>query len=114
MDAPASAGPSPKEVFPMFCPRCGVAEPREHRFCPACGTQPPVELLQSGRPKTTRWFRGVPVVTSDPPDAALRVSRYLEEFEMQAPEGSVLVPSHHVRFSIWVGDEATCALSIPD
>jgi hypothetical protein len=44
----------------------------------------------------------------------LRVSRYLEEVTIETAEGSVKVPSHHVRFSIWSGDQARCALSIPD
>jgi hypothetical protein len=44
----------------------------------------------------------------------LRVSRYLDEFEIDTDEGSVRVPSHHVRFSVWVEDRATCAMSIPD
>jgi hypothetical protein len=50
----------------------------------------------------------------DPPQGALRVTRYLEELEMETAEGSVRVPSHHVRFSIWAEDRALCALSIPD
>jgi hypothetical protein len=50
----------------------------------------------------------------DPPGGALRVTRYLDEFEMETAEGSVRVPSHHVRFSIWADDRALCALSIPD
>jgi hypothetical protein len=44
----------------------------------------------------------------------LRVSRYIEEFEIESAEGSVRVPNHHVRFSIWQGDAAQCALSLPD
>ncbi|HYT80523.1 MAG TPA: hypothetical protein VEQ37_14965 [Actinomycetota bacterium] len=44
----------------------------------------------------------------------LRVSRYLDEFEIETDEGSVRVPSHHVRFSVWVEDRATCVVSIPD
>ena len=44
----------------------------------------------------------------------LRVSRYLDEFEIEAAEGSVRVPSHHVRFSVWVEDRVACAISIPD
>ena len=98
----------------MFCPSCGVEQPREHVFCPACGARLPWELLRRTGPKMTRWFRGIPVVAEDAPDATLRVSGYLEEFEMQAPEGSVRVPNHHVRFSIWVGDQAVCVVSIPD
>jgi hypothetical protein len=44
----------------------------------------------------------------------LRVSRYVEEFDIETPEGSVRIPSHHVRFSIWAGDRAEAVLSIPD
>ena len=98
----------------MFCPRCGMEQTSEHRFCPSCGTRLPWEIVLRSRPKMTRWFRGIPVISSDAPDTALRVSRYLEEFEMEAPEGSVRVPSHHVRFSVWVEDRAVCAVSIPD
>jgi hypothetical protein len=50
----------------------------------------------------------------DDPAAMLRVSRYLEEFEMEAPEGTVRIPSHHVRFSIWSDDRTLYAVSIPD
>jgi hypothetical protein len=44
----------------------------------------------------------------------LRVSRYLDEFDIETEEGSVRVPAHHVRFSFWLDDRAVCALSIPD
>ena len=37
-----------------------------------------------------------------------------DEFEMQAPQGSVRVPSHHVRFSVWAEDQAVCVVSISD
>ena len=56
----------------------------------------------------------MPVAPSDPEHAALRVTRYLDEFEIETADGSVRVPSHHVRFSIWVDDHAVCAVSIPD
>ena len=56
----------------------------------------------------------MPVAPTDPDSAALRVTRYLEEVEMRSDEGSVRVPSHHVRFSMWVEDRAMCALSISD
>ena len=98
----------------MFCPTCGVRQPDEHRFCFACGAHLPRELLTRSGPKESRWFLSVPVLPDDPPQAALRVSRYLEEFEATTPEGSVLVPSHHVRFSIWVDDAVVTALSLPD
>jgi hypothetical protein len=44
----------------------------------------------------------------------LRVSRYMDEFDIDTAEGSVRVPAHHVRFSVWVDDQAACAVSIPD
>ncbi|MCA1727368.1 MAG: hypothetical protein LC722_06890 [Actinobacteria bacterium] len=62
----------------------------------------------------TRWFWGMPVVPSDPPQAALRVSRYLESVEVSTADGSARIPSQHVRFSIWHEDRAVCAVSIPD
>lgn len=62
----------------------------------------------------TRWFLGLPVAPSDRPGMALRVSRYLQEFEIDTAEGSVRIPSHHVRFSIWYDDRAESAVSLPD
>jgi hypothetical protein len=56
----------------------------------------------------------MPVHPDDSPTAMLRVSRYLDEFEIESDEGSVRVPSHHVRFSVWIEDRVTCAISIPD
>ena len=98
----------------MFCPRCGLRQPDEHVFCPACGTRLPAEVLAPRARKVSRWFRSLPVAAGDPDSGALRVTRYLEEYEIQSAEGSVRVPSHHVRFSLWVDDHAVCALSIPD
>jgi hypothetical protein len=98
----------------MFCPRCGVRQPEDHRFCVGCGALLPRELPADRRPKVSRWFFGIPVVPTDPPWSMLRVSRYLEEFEITSPEGSVRVPSHHVRFSIWKDDRAVATVSIPD
>ena len=65
-------------------------------------------------PKISRWFLALPVAPDDPDHAALRVTRYVEEVVISTREGSVRVPSHHVRFSIWVDDHAVCAISIPD
>jgi hypothetical protein len=98
----------------MFCPRCGLEQPREYRFCPACGARLPWEAVKPRAPKMTRWFRGIPVLRDENPGMWLRVSRYIEEFEMEAPEGTVRVPNHHVRFSVWLEDQAVCAVSIPD
>jgi len=80
----------------------------------SCGTRLPRELLHAPGPKVSRWFFTLPVAPEDPPHAALRVSRYLEEIELRSPEGSVRVPSNHVRFSVWIEDRAVCAVSIPD
>jgi zinc ribbon protein len=98
----------------MFCSQCGLRQPDEHRFCMSCGARVPRELLTRTGPKVTRWFWGMPVVPSDPTQAALRVSRYLESVEVRTADGSARVPSHHVRFSIWHEDRAVCAVSIPD
>jgi hypothetical protein len=98
----------------MLCPSCGVRQPGEHRFCIACGTLLPREILRRRGPKESRWFLSVPVLPADPPQAALRASRYLEEFEAVTPDGSVVIPDHHVRFSVWVDDAAVTAISLPD
>jgi hypothetical protein len=98
----------------MYCPRCGFAQPPDHRFCMSCGARLPTELLPRHGPKVTRWFRSVPVHPEDPPGTMLRVSRYVDEVRMESGEGSVLVPAHHVRFSVWLDDRAICAVSIPD
>ena len=98
----------------MFCPSCGMRQPMEHRYCVSCGTKLPREMLRAAGPKVSRWFLTIPVAPDDPPSAALRASRYLEEIEITTAEGSVRVPSHHVRFSIWVDDHAVAAVSISD
>jgi hypothetical protein len=98
----------------MYCPHCGLEQPSEHRFCVACGDRLPRELLSGHRPKVTRWFWSVPVGPEDNPQTALRVSRYLEERILETDEGSVRIPGHHVRFSVWVEDRAVCAVSLPD
>jgi hypothetical protein len=98
----------------MYCPRCGLRQPHQHRFCVSCGIALPRHLLERASPKVSRWFPSIPVSPLDPLQGALRVTRYLEEFEMETAEGSVRVPSQHVRFSLWADDRALCALSIPD
>lgn len=98
----------------MFCPDCGLRQPDEHRFCFSCGRPLPRHLLTRYGPKVSEWFRAIPVVPEDPETAALRVSRYLEEIEIESGGRSVRVPSHHVRFSIWVLDRALAAISLPD
>jgi hypothetical protein len=98
----------------VFCPRCGLKQPRDHHFCVSCGARLPRELLREARPKVSRWFWTIPVAQGDPLHAAVRVSRYLEEIELSSAEGSVKVPSNHVRISVWIDDHAVCAVSIPD
>jgi hypothetical protein len=98
----------------VFCPRCGLKQPRAHHFCVSCGAKLPRELLRQPGPKVSRWFWTIPVAPDDPPHAALRVSRYLDEIEISTPDGSVKVPSNHVRISVWIDDRAVCAISIPD
>jgi hypothetical protein len=98
----------------MYCPRCGLGQPSEHQFCIACGSRLPAELLPRDAPKVTRWFRSLPVHPEDRPGTMLRVSRYLKEFDIMTEDGWVRVPAHHVRLSIWSGDRALFAVSIPD
>src|SRR3989442_1340439 len=82
-----------KKGVGMYCPQCGLKQPSDHRFCVACGRRLPAELLRHPGPKVTRWFLAVPIHVSDRPGSALRVSRYLDAFEIETPEGSVQVPS---------------------
>jgi hypothetical protein len=88
-----------------------------HRLTPyVSGDEVTIGIPGSGEPTGSDIFntRSGPVAPEDPPHAALRVSRYLEEIELRTPDGSVRVPSHHVRFSVWIEDRAVCAVSIPD
>jgi hypothetical protein len=73
----------------------------------------PRELADS-RPKVSQWFWAMPVAPGDPPQAARRVSCYLEDFDVESGGQSVKVPRDHVRFSIWIEDQAVCAVSIPN
>lgn len=41
------------------------------------------------------------------------MSRYLRDQSFDTPEGPVTVSGGHVRFSLWDGSRAICALSIP-
>jgi hypothetical protein len=98
----------------MFCPDCGLRQPDRHHFCFSCGRRLPRHLLRGRGPKVSEWFPAIPVVPEDPEAAALRVSRYLEEIDIESGGRSVRVPSHHVRFSIWISDRAVAAISLPD
>jgi hypothetical protein len=92
----------------MFCPGCGSGQPDEHRFCPRCGRRLPVE----GVAKATRLFLGIRTSDADAAGTVLRVSRYLEDHEFSAPEGTVVIPGDHARFSVWVVDRPVAAVSL--
>jgi hypothetical protein len=64
--------------------------------------------------KSARFFAGVKVGPDDPENAYLRVSCYRTSERLEAPEGSVVVPGNHVRFSVWWRDEARCVMSISE
>jgi hypothetical protein len=98
----------------MHCPHCGFGQPLAHDFCIACGTRLPRELMPRSGPKESRWFLGVPVLPEDRVLGGLRVTRYVDEFEMESAEGSVRVPASHVRFSVWHDDAVAAAVSISD
>jgi hypothetical protein len=98
----------------IFCPQCGLQQPAHHHFCVACGCSLPSHLLAANSPKRVRFFAGVKVSDDDPEGAFLRVSCYLKEQMFESDEGSVTIPGHHVRFSVWVGSEARCVMSIPE
>jgi hypothetical protein len=98
----------------IFCPRCSLEQPVRHRFCVRCGQSLPTDLLEEGPAKRVRFFAGVKVTDTDREGAFLRVSCYLKEQTFSSDEGSVTIPGHHVRFSVWVGTEAKCVISIPE
>ena len=99
----------------MYCPNCGLRQPEIHRFCISCGSSLPRELLAPSRtPKVTRLFAGIPTHPSDPPESVLRVSRYVEDVLFESEEGSVTIPGHHVRLSVWTGERPDCAISLSD
>jgi hypothetical protein len=98
----------------MFCPGCGLQQPDDHRYCVACGYVLPTELLHAKRPKVTMLFAGIRTHAADAPEPVMRVSRYVEDLEVETAEGSVTIPGRHVRFSIWIVDRPVCAMSLPD
>jgi len=102
------------ELDPIFCPRCRLEQPVDHLYCPRCGTALPTHLLEPPRAKTVRFFAATKVGGNDPEGAFLRVSSYRREQRIESSEGSVVIPGHHVRFSVWVGNAAICALSLPE
>ena len=98
----------------LFCPSCRLQQPSAHAFCLRCGYELPRELLAQTPAKSARFFAGVKVDERDAENAYLRVSCYLKDQVFESEDGSVTIPGHHVRFSVWVGDRAQCALSLPE
>ena len=98
----------------VFCPDCRFKQPGDHKFCYRCGRTMPRHLADTSPSKRARFFAGVRVDKADPENAFLRVSCYRKEQTFESPEGSVVIPGSHVRFSIWVNDEAKCVLSVPE
>lgn len=98
----------------MFCQRCGFGQPDDHGFCVACGVELAVHLVRARVPKVTRLFLGIQTSQQDPVGAVLRVSRYIEDYEFSAPEGTVVIPGEHARFSVWVVDRPVAAISVTD
>jgi|SRR5215217_4168970 len=98
----------------MFCPTCGSEQSNDHPFCGSCGGRLPLQLFERKGPKQTNLFLGIPTHPDDAPEPVLRVSRYRDEVEIESAEGSVVIPGHHVRFSIWVVDRPVCAMSLSD
>jgi hypothetical protein len=105
----------------VFCPQCRLSQPAAHRFCPRCGStfsssgvKPAAGRHLEPPAKTSRFFAGVRVADTDLPSAFLRVSCYRDEQVIHSPEGSVAVPGHHVRFSVWSDAEARCVISLPE
>ena len=97
----------------VFCPQCRQRQPSSHLYCLRCGESLPSHLLDDP-PKSARFFAGVKITPDDPENAFLRVSCYRRDQVLDSEEGSVTIPGRHVRFSVWVGSEARCVLSIPE
>ncbi|MFN2490889.1 MAG: hypothetical protein ABR529_14380 [Actinomycetota bacterium] len=102
----------------IYCPSCRLPQPLAHRYCARCGTSLPTELVagaaDAGSAKTFRFFAGIKVDDKDPENAYLRVSCYREDRTFTSPEGTVTIPGHHVRFSVWVDNMAVCVISLPE
>jgi hypothetical protein len=79
-----------------------------------CSTELPTHLV-AGPWKRSRLFAGAPIAPDDPRGAYLKVSHHSGGQEtFRSGEGEVDVPDSHVRFSVWIGDEAKCVISLPE
>jgi hypothetical protein len=97
----------------VFCPQCRQRQPAAHLYCLRCGESLPTHLLDDP-PKAARFFAGVKIAPEDPENAYLRVSCYRRDQVLESDDASVTIPGRHVRFSVWVGFEARCVVSIPE
>jgi hypothetical protein len=75
------------------CGQCGGSVEAAHRFCPWCAAPQ--------RSKFVEFFRAHPLIEGS---KALRVSRYFGPGPAE----------RHVRFSVWSGDRAEAAVSLPE
>jgi hypothetical protein len=98
----------------IFCPRCRLRQPTKHRFCARCGEALPTGLLKEASNKVARFFPSIKVAEDDLEGAFLRVTRYRRDATLESVEGAVVIPGHHVRFSIWSDNECQCVLSLPE
>lgn len=98
----------------IYCPHCRQQQPAVHVYCFRCGEPLPHEMVLGAPTKAARFFAGIKVGETDPEGAFLRVSCYLREQTVTSEDGSVTIPGHHVRFSVWTGNEARCVISIPE
>ncbi|MFP5298825.1 MAG: hypothetical protein ACLGHL_07555 [Actinomycetota bacterium] len=96
----------------IFCPRCRLQQPTAHTYCARCGTKLPVALV-APKPKSARFFAGVKVAEQDPEHGYLRVTHYRGTERLENGDRGLEVPSEHVRFSVWIGDRASCVISLP-
>jgi hypothetical protein len=97
----------------IHCPHCSLRQPLNHAYCIRCGGRIPGHLLGPTPAKRSRSFAGIRVSEGDPTGAFLRASCYLKEQTWETEDGEVVIPGSHVRFSVWVDDEAKCVISIP-
>jgi hypothetical protein len=59
-------------------------------------------------------FLGIVTHPINPPALVLRASHYLRDIDFSSPEGTVRIPRHHTRLSIWPDDRPICAMSGSD
>ena len=98
----------------LFCPKCRLQQPTAHSWCVSCGEALPSHLIAERAGKVARFFAGIKVGDDDPENGYLRVSCYNRDNRIESAEGSVSMPTNHVRVSMWVDNQARCVMSLPD